>query len=136
MSGNNRHNNGKGAEQSLARASEFPAPFNPATLVREFGGSDRESPSSGNTIPTVPQALALLNDRQTDIIGGKKSRLGKRLASIDNAQERLETVFLCLYSRLPSSEEADAFEPIAKNSIELRDLTRAMLTSNRFIFIR
>jgi hypothetical protein len=41
------------------RASEHPAPFNPGTLVREFGGSDRQTPSSGNTTATVPQALAL-----------------------------------------------------------------------------
>jgi hypothetical protein len=119
----------------LTRASEFPAPFNPATLVREFGGSDRQSPSSGNTIPTVPQALALLNDHQTDIIHGK-SYLGKRLASIDDAKECLDTVFICLYSRLPTQQETEDFSVLAENPLELRDLTRAMLTSNRFIFIR
>ncbi|MFC7336455.1 DUF1549 domain-containing protein [Haloferula chungangensis] len=120
----------------IARASEQPAPFNPSTLVREFGGSDRETPSSSNTTATVPQALALLNDPKTDIAANRKSPLGKRLLQLDSPKERLETIFLTLYSREPSSAEIERFTPLAANPETLRDLTRAMLTSNQFIFIQ
>jgi hypothetical protein len=120
----------------IARASEQPAPFNPGTLIREFGGSDRETPSSSDTTATVPQALALLNDPKTDIVANKKSPLGKRLLQIDSPKARLETIFLTLYSREPTSAEIERFTPLAANPETLRDLTRAMLTSNQFIFIQ
>lgn len=125
----------EGNERNNARASELPAPFNPASLVREFGGSDRTVPSSGDTIPTVPQALALLNDPTTDIIGGKRSELAQRISKAKTPEEKLEAVFLRLYSRLPSSQEKEKYQPLAGDDKSLRDLTRAMLTSNRFIFV-
>lgn len=118
------------------RASEHPAPFNPGTLVREFGGSDRTTPSSGNTTPTIPQALALLNDPKTEIISGKRSTIAKRLLSLESPQDRLETVFLRLYSRPPSERESETYAPLAKDPTALRDLTNAMLTSNQFIFVQ
>jgi hypothetical protein len=128
---------GKRGARSSARASELPAPFNPGTLVREFGGSDRATPSSGNTIPTVPQALALLNDYETDIVGNRKpAGFAQELFSSDNPEERLEFAFLRIYSRPPTIGEKQRFAPLAKEEKSLRDLTRAMLTSNRFIFIQ
>lgn len=118
------------------RASEHPAPFNPGTLVREFGGSDRQTPSSGNATATVPQALALLNDFKTDIASGKKSLLGQTLTAIDSPDERLDYLFITLFSQLPTPAEKQKYLSIANNPLALRDLARAMLTSNRFIFIQ
>ncbi|MBG7608761.1 MAG: DUF1553 domain-containing protein [Verrucomicrobia bacterium] len=118
------------------RASEHPAPFNAGTLVREFGGSDRTTPSSGDTIPTVPQALALLNDPNTEISLGKRSVLSKRLLSIKSPEARLEAIFLRLYARPPSARETKTYAPLAKDASSLRDLTNAMLTSNQFIFVQ
>ncbi len=126
----------EGFARNRARASELPAPFNPASLVREFGGSDRTTPSSGDTVPTVPQALALLNDPATDIIGGKRSALGQRLAAAKTPQDRLEILFLRLYGRLPDSGERERFIGLAEDGGTLRELARAMLTSNQFIFVQ
>ncbi|MGB6222018.1 DUF1549 domain-containing protein [Haloferula sp.] len=128
--------NQKNSTRSTSRASEQPAPFNPGTLIREFGGSDRATPSSSDTTATVPQALALLNDPKTDIVGNRKSFLGKKLNSLESPRDRLEAVFLALYSRLPSSAEFERFTPLASDPTTLRDLTRAMLTSNQFIFVQ
>ncbi|MEP4078456.1 DUF1549 domain-containing protein [Haloferula sp.] len=128
--------NKKKVNSSIARASEQPAPFKPGTIIREFGGSDRATPSSSDTTATVPQALALLNDPKTDIVGDKKSRLSKKLLKIDSPKERLETIFLTLFSRQPTSRELERFTPLAEDPLTLRDLTRAMLTSNQFIFIQ
>jgi hypothetical protein len=126
----------EGQAKNRARASELPAPFNPATLVREFGGSDRTTPSSGDTLPTVPQALALLNDPSTDIVGGKRSLLTQRLSPVKSPEERLDIVFIRLLSRFPDSQEKERFLPMTADDKSLRDLTRAMLTSNRFIFVQ
>ncbi|MEP2777021.1 MAG: DUF1549 domain-containing protein [Luteolibacter sp.] len=132
MGGGGGGNKNKGS----SRASEFPAPFSPGSLVREFGGSDRSIPSSGDTIPTVPQALALLNDYQTDIIKGKGSALGSRLSTVADAEEKLEIVFLRLYACLPTADEKERYLPLTGDRDTFRDFIRAMLTSNRFIFVQ
>jgi hypothetical protein len=124
----------KGA--SGLRASELAAPFKPGSLVREFGGSDRQTPSSSVATATVPQALALLNDYKTDIVSGKKSRLGQVLSQIDSPEKRLDCLFITLFSEFPSEKEKQKYSDLAKNPVALRDLTRAMLTSNRFLFIQ
>lgn len=118
------------------RAADYPAPFFPASLVREFGGSDRSIPSSGDTIPTVPQALALLNDYKTDIVKGKGAPLWNRLSSVESDGEKLEIVFLRLYSRKPDGEERERYLPLVSDTDSFRSLIRAMLTSNRFIFVQ
>ena len=127
--------NGKNDKGNL-RASEMPAPFNPGTLVREFGGSDRQTPSSGNTEATIPQALALLNNAKTDIISGKRSYLGKKLNALDSPAKRLDLLFLTLFGERPTAKEKQLYLAEAKDSESLRDLANAMLTSNRFIFIQ
>lgn len=128
---------GMGRNGSVAiRAADYPAPFNPASLVREFGGSDRSIPSSGDTTPSVPQALALLNDYKTDIARGKGTPLWDRLSYVESAEEKLEIVFLRIYSRRPNSEELERFLPLVSENDSFRSLIRAMLTSNRFIFVQ
>ena len=116
------------------RASELPAPFKPGSLVRDFGGSDRDTPSSGESVATVPQALTLLNDRDADFMD-RKGYLWGTLQPM-SAEERLNTVFLGVYSRFPSAEEKERYTDLAERPLKLRDLTRAMLTTDRFIFIQ
>ena len=118
------------------RASEQPAPFNPGSLVREFGGSDRQTPSSANTEATVPQALALLNNFKTDPLANKKSLLGQALDRCKSPDEKLELLFLTLFSQHPAPQDKQRFLVHAKDPAALRDLTRAMLTSSRFLFIQ
>jgi len=132
MEGNRKERRGG----DTARTSEKPAPFNPGTLVSEFGGSDRMTASSSSTEATVPQALALLNDPNTDIIAGKRSFLGNRLLSMKSPEERLKLVFLTLYSRQPTADEIKRFTPMANDANSMKQLTRAMLTSNQFIFVQ
>ncbi|MEO8617244.1 MAG: DUF1553 domain-containing protein, partial [Luteolibacter sp.] len=129
-------NRARDREPGLLRASEQPAPFNPGSLVREFGGSDRQTPSSGNTQATIPQALALLNNPKTDIIDGKRSYLGKALFKLESPEARIDCLFLTLFSQHPTDREKQHYLSAAANETTLRDLTSAMLTSNRFIFIQ
>jgi len=118
------------------RASEQPAPFNPGSLVQEFGGSDRQTPSSAHTEATVPQALALLNNFKTDPLANKKSLLGQALDRCKSPDEKLELLFLTLFSQHPAPQDKQRFLVHAKDPAALRDLTRAMLTSSRFLFIQ
>ncbi len=134
MGGGKNYSN-DGNKGSL-RASEYPAPFKPGSLVRDFGGSDRMTPSSGDDTATVPQALALLNDFKTDVAAGKKSNLGQTLIKIKSPDQRLDCLFVTLFSQPPSQVEKEKYRSLASDPIALRDLARAMLTSNRFLFIQ
>jgi hypothetical protein len=125
-----------GGKDNNLRASEQPAPFNPGTLVRDFGGSDRQTPSSAHTEATVPQALALLNNNRTDPLSGKKTRLGQALERCKSPEEKLELLFITLFSQRPDADDKQRFLVHAKDPAALRDLTRAMLTSSRFLFIQ
>lgn len=118
------------------RASEYPTPFALGSMVREFGGSDRETPSSSHTTATVPQALALLNDPQTDIVANKNSYLARQLIKSGSGKDRLDHLFLVLLSRIPTEAESNRYASLADQPMQLRDLTRALLTSNRFLFIQ
>jgi hypothetical protein len=126
---------GKNGNNNL-RASEQPAPFNPGSLVREFGGSDRQTPSSAHTEATVPQALALLNNNRTDPLSGKKTRLGQALERCKTPDEKLDLLFITLFSQRPDADDKQRFLEHAQDPAALRDLTRAMLTSSRFLFIQ
>jgi hypothetical protein len=125
-----------GGKDNNLRASEQPAPFNPGTLVREFGGSDRQTPSSSHTEATVPQALALLNNNRTDPLSGKKTRLGQALERCKSPEEKLDLLFITLFSQRPDAQDKQRFLVHTKDPAALRDLTRAMLTSSRFLFIQ
>ena len=128
---------GKSGNGNL-RASEQPAPFNPGTLVRDFGSSDRQTPSSSNTEATVPQALALLNNFKTDPLANRKSLLGQALDRCESPEEKLDLLFITFFSRHPDPQDKQRFlaHAQAKDPAALRDLTRAMLTSSRFLFIQ
>ena len=128
---------GKSGNGNL-RASEQPAPFNPGTLVRDFGSSDRQTPSSSNTEATVPQALALLNNFKTDPLANRKSLLGQALDRCESPEEKLDLLFITFFSRHPDPQDKQRFlaHAQAKDPAARRDLTRAMLTSSRFLFIQ
>lgn len=120
----------------LQRASEMQAPFYPGTMVREFGGSDRETPSSGHTLATVPQALTLLNNWSTNPLGNNNYYLPKQLSRLDSDQAKLDYLFLALYGSKPEPNETSKYVSLVGNHQTLNDLATAMVNSKRFIFIR
>ena len=120
----------------LRRASELAAPFDPGHMVREFGGSDRETPSSGHTDATVPQVLTLLNNWQTHPLGNKKYHLPKNLYKMDSANKKLEYLFLALLGTKPEPRETSKYVSLVENYQTLNDLATAIVNSKRFIFIQ
>jgi len=83
------------------RASELPSPDRPNSLAREFGASDRETPSAGHTQATAPQILRLLNGKETSILTSNKNKFARSLNALTTPEERLEFLFLSLYSARP-----------------------------------
>lgn len=118
------------------RASEYPTPFRGDHLVRQFGGSDRIIPEAADDHASVPQALTLLNGHIASTTENRKSKIFEALAEISNAETRLDYLFLTFYSSYPTAEEKEAFLPLASDKDELFTLSRAMLTSKRFLFVQ
>ncbi|MGC6425452.1 MAG: DUF1549 domain-containing protein [Akkermansiaceae bacterium] len=118
------------------RSSELPSPARGNTLSREFGASDRETPSAGHTKATVPQSLRLLNGLETSLLTSKKTQFAKNFSRLGTPEERLDYLFLSLYSAKPTPQEKAAFLPEMKTSESSAVLARAILTSNRFLFVQ
>ena len=122
--------------QTQMRASELPAPQRGGTFVAEFGGSDRETPSSAHTQATVPQTLRLLNGTETALLLNKKGEFAKTVSKLETPEERLDHLFLALYSAYPTKEEKLAFLPEVESLPSTQAFARAMITSNRFLFVQ
>lgn len=118
------------------RSSEYPTPFSGKHLIRRFGGSDRSTPSSSKSYASIPQALTMLNGEIARISMNKKSSLNKNLAKISSPSERLEHLFLSIYSTLPTEKEQQEFQKITEDESSYKALIRAMLSTNRFLFIQ
>ena len=118
------------------RASELPAPQRGGSFIAEFGGSDAEAPSSAHTQATVPQTLRLLNGNETSLLTNKKNAFARSLKDAASPAERLDLLFLSLYSALPTDAEKEAFLPETQTLESTATLARAILTSNRFLFVQ
>jgi hypothetical protein len=118
------------------RASELPVPARGGTFIAEFGGSDAESPSAAHTEATVPQTLRLLNGLETSLLTNKKNSFARSLRAIESPSKRLDFLFLSLYSAFPTEDEKKAFLPEMKTPESSETFARAILTSNRFLFVQ
>lgn len=128
---------GRSARASLnMRASEHPTPFRGDHLVRQFGGSDRNTPEAAHTQASVPQALTLLNGQVANSAENRKSKVFEALAEITSPEMRLEYLFLAFYASRPTAEEKAELLPLASDADDLFTLARAMLTSKRFLFVQ
>ncbi|MBI24360.1 MAG: hypothetical protein CMN05_12365 [Roseibacillus sp.] len=128
---------GGGARAAInMRASEHPSPFKPTHVVRQFGGSDRNTPEAAHTDATVPQALTLLNGQVAASTENRKSKVFEALAEITNPEQRLEYLFLAFYASRPSEAEKKDLLPLAEDRDDIFTLARAMLTSKRYLFVQ
>lgn len=118
------------------RASELPVPARGGTFIAEFGGSDAESPSAAHTEATVPQTLRLLNGLETSLLTNRKNAFARSLRAIESPSKRLDFLFLSLYSAFPTEDEKKAFLPEMKTPEATETFARAILTSNRFLFVQ
>lgn len=118
------------------RASEKAQPFKPASLVREFGSTDGEVSNNSSEHSSITQTLALLNGNEIIQVTDRKGSLPRHLKQAKTPAERIDVLFLSLYSRYPTEEEKKAFSPYAKSRHTLVPLAKAMLNSKRFLFVQ
>jgi len=132
----NRYPGRKARAEHNMRASEHPTPFKGNHIVRQFGGSDRNTTEAAHTHASVPQALTLLNGDVAKSAQNRKSKIFEALAEITNPEMRLEYLFLAFYASRPTAEEKEEFLPLAQDAKDIFTLARAMLTSKRFLFVQ
>jgi len=136
MSAVTNRNSRTGRAELNMRASEHPSPFRAGTMIRQFGGSDRNSPEAAHTDATIPQALNLLNGQVAADTENRRSKFFEALAEITNPEQRLEYLFLAFYSSRPSAAEKKDLLPLAEDREDIFTLARAMLTSKRYLFVQ
>lgn len=125
--------------QTWSRAAELPSPAPRGHFLREFGQSDREIIENANDEASVPQALTIMNGSLVSGLTSAWSVLSINLRKAQTAEEKIEALFLSLYSRQPKPAEKTLFlqtlESNAGSKTIWEDLTLAALSTQRFLFI-
>ena len=123
----------KGAD---LRASEQPQPFKSSSIVRQFGGTDGEISNNSSDHASVTQVLSLLNGYEVNAVIDKKGSLAKEIKLAKSAEERLDILFLSIYSRYPTDEEKEKFLTYTEKKSDITALAKAMLNSKSFLFVQ
>ena len=126
-------------DQGSVRASELSSPAPNGHLIREFGGSDREQIEGSHKQASVTQVLNLLNGYVEEKILKKKDALVlnnvKHAGSLDS---QVETAFLSILNRKPTSKEKGTIKSSLKNSGDNfhKDIVWVLVNSHEFLFVK
>lgn len=130
----------KGLHTSWSRAAELPSPAPRGHFLREFGQSDRDVIENASDEASVPQALTLMNGSLGSSITSAWSVLSINLRKAVTPDQKLDTLYLSLYSRRPADKERallhQRLESYASNRNLWEDLTLAALSTQQFIFVK
>ncbi len=118
------------------RASEIPAPARGGRFLSMFGASDRQTPNAAQTDASIPQTLSLLNGREVLSVTDRKGTLPNLLKKANSPTEKLNTLFITIYSRYPTDAELKKYGPLMKTAKQTQVLAKAMLNSKRFLFLQ
>lgn len=129
----------KTLHQTWSRAAELPSPAPRGHFLREFGQSDRDVIENASDEASVPQALTLMNGSLLSQITNSWSALSIHLRQATTSEEKINTLFLSLYARLPSAKEKaqllQTLESYSSNKNLWEDIIVAALSTQRFIFV-
>jgi len=125
--------------QTWSRAAELPSPAPRGHFLREFGQSDREIIENASDEASVPQALTMMNGALLNQLTSAWSTLSINLRKAKTNEEKIDTLFLSLYSRTPNAKEKahmlQTLESYASSKTLWEDITLAALSTQRFIFV-
>ena len=125
--------------QTWCRASELPSPAPRGHFLREFGQSDRETIENANEDASVPQALTIMNGSLAQQLTSTWSALSIHLRRAADPMQRVDALFLSLFSRKPTSSERtiilNALDQAAGSSTVWEDFILAAVSTNQFLFI-
>lgn len=129
----------KTLHQTWSRAAELPSPAPRGHFLREFGQSDREIIENANDEASVPQALTMMNGSLLSQLTSAWSTLSINLRKATTNEEKVDTLFLSVYSRTPSAKEKahmlQTIESYASSKTLWEDIILAALSTQRFIFV-
>ncbi|MFT5905973.1 MAG: hypothetical protein ACI9E1_001578 [Cryomorphaceae bacterium] len=118
------------------RASEIPAPAKGGRFLSMFGASDRQTSNAAQTDASIPQTLTLLNGREVLSVTDRKGTLPNLLMKANSPTEKLNILFITIYSRYPTDTELKKYQALMKNPKQTQVLAKAMLNSKRFLFLQ
>jgi hypothetical protein len=129
----------KTLHQTWSRAAELPSPAPRGHFLREFGQSDRDVIENASDEASVPQALTIMNGSLLSQITSGWSTFSLNLRKAATNEEKIDVLFLSLYSRPPTAKEKthmlQTIESYASNKNLWEDITLAALSTQRFIFV-
>lgn len=124
-------------DRHLVRSSYLQSPAPSGHLIRQFGGSDREQIDNSNNEPNTPQVLTLLNGFvETNILNKKDADFMKQIQSETIKNKQIESVFLSILSRKPTSKEINALKKLIDQKDGFKHVAWVLLNSHEFIFIK
>lgn len=130
----------KGLNSTWSRAAELPSPAPRGHFLREFGQSDRDVIENASDEASVPQALTIMNGSLGSNVTSAWSVLSLNLRKVKTTDEKIDTLFLSLYSRRPTTKEREVLiqriESYATSKTLWEDLTLAALSTQQFIFVK
>jgi hypothetical protein len=101
-----------------------------------MGQSDRDFVENGNTTPSIPQALALMNGDMA-AKAGPLARHSPLMRFIRSSSDQADAAFLALLSRHPTDEERRVWvEASGNGKADLSDLIHSLLNTKKFLFIQ
>lgn len=124
--------------ERMKRASELTQPASPGHFLREFGQSDRELIENANHDASVTQALAMLNGPTLSSVTSKYSVLMRDMRG-EKFEDRLDTIYLTMLSRLPTDGERQVFREAWAADPESGTVTGmvwTVLNTRQFLFIQ
>ena len=129
----------KTLHQSWSRAAEMPSPAPRGHFLREYGQSDRDIIENASTEASVPQALTMLNGSLITQIASGWSALAMDLRKAERADEKIDTLFLSVFSRKPTVKEKAYLLSALDNAAGAKniwdDIILGAISTQRFLFI-
>ncbi len=124
--------------QELLPASELRQPLPEGHFLREFGQSNREQIDDSTLDGTVPQLMVMFNGNVTHMMLEPGSIIHKRIISKKKVDEQIDTMFLSILSRKPTTSE----RALAMNEMKVHgasgygNVIWALLNTREFLFIQ
>lgn len=124
-------------DRTLVRSSYLSYPAPGGHLIRQFGGSDKQSIENSNSEPNTTQVLNLLNGFvEKNIINNKKADFIKSMVAEKNNIKQIEDVFLSTLCRKPTSAELNDLKRLLDDPDGYKHVAWILLNTHEFMFIR
>ena len=122
---------------NLLRAAELDQPAQPGHFLREFGQSQRVGIDGSTRAGSTPQVLFLMNGPVQEMLTNPKSLIFRTMASKGTPDEKIESMFVSIFSRRPTAQEkAQALKAIDEGGTDgYGNVIWALITSLEFLFV-